>query len=299
MLKIKIKRFLKEEDKKVAVTAGQLLSNFNKYKENKIWIIFDTETTGLLAHKRQITEIAAVAVDPENLNSEISPDNVYHKKVNLTDETKKRIEDEKNHPEIIAKGGKSIEEILKMTDYWKDDADRIDESDAMREFNDFINKISTGKEVVLVAHNATFDRNFVSVRSSKYGIKALNPKTMNSLVFAREVFYPIIETVKELELKKKIAPKGIPSFTLGSLSRTLDISNKNWHAALADVQTLMQAMDKMTKIVEAHKNLDVRAGYEKGIKASRRSNAFSKSSLEKVKKNEKDAEKILSKITGK
>lgn len=294
MIKIKITgRQLNEEDIKAPVTAGDLLSRFDKYKD-KIWVIFDTETTGLLPHKRQIVEIAAMAVDPSDLNANIDSGMIYHKKINLTDETKKRMEQEKTHPQIVS--GKSIEEILKMTDYWKEDVDRNDEKEVLKGFNQFLEKVSSGKEIVLVAHNATFDREFVSVRSSKYGIKALNPKTMNSLIFAREVFYPIVETVKELQLKKKIAPKGIPSFTLGSLSNTLDISNKNWHAALADVQTLMQIMDKMVKIVENNKDVNVRAGLEKAMKASKRAEKFSQTSIAKVKKAEKGTEKFLTKM---
>lgn len=291
-LVIAFREFLKEEDSKIPVKAGDLLSDFEqKYILNKIWIIFDTETTGLLPHKRQITEIAGIAVDPSNL----SPESIetYHKKINLTDETKKRIEQEKKFPEIVK--SKSIEELLTMTDYYKQDAPRVEESVAMKEFNEFIKRVSSGKEVILAAHNATFDREFVSVRSSKYGISALNPRTFDSLTFSRKVFFPIIETTKNLEMITKMKPKGKVSYSLDTLAKLFDIKNKNWHAALADVKTLTEVMRNMLDFIRKNPDVDVRSSYEKSLKTARGLKAFSKGSSAKVKKQERDTERFLSK----
>lgn len=264
---------LHEEEKKAAVMMGELMKQLEIHS-HKIWVFFDTETTGIDPHSRQLTEIAAMAVKPDFSGGNAQTISQYHKKIELTPETKAGLE--KPYTPKNARD-KSPKEILQMTQYFTSKGEKVDEASALKGFIEYIKGLEKQGEVVLLAHNAQFDRKHVSVRSEKYGLEKLNNKTIDTLDLVYEFFYPLLIVAdKENLLSKLKSSYGKISFTMGTLTNALNINNKDWHTAIADVTALISVTQQIINRLQQERGLDVRAGYEKAKKAQLSRNAFSK-----------------------
>ncbi|HPC34634.1 MAG TPA: 3'-5' exonuclease [Candidatus Absconditabacterales bacterium] len=99
--------------------------------KNKYYIVLDIETTGLSKYKHQITEIAAIKFDGENVLDK------FHTLVNP----------QKNIPSMITKLTGITNEMVK-------DSPTI--SEVVPDFLNFI------QDNIIVAHNASFDLGFLS-----------------------------------------------------------------------------------------------------------------------------------------
>lgn len=272
-----IKEYLKlhEENKKAAVMLSELIKQLETNKD-KVWLFFDTETAGMDPHERQLTEIAGIAVKPDFSNGNAKIISQYHKKIELTPETKKQIE-QPFTPDPKQPNVKSVKDILQMTKYHTSKGEKTEEALAIKGFVDFVKENEKEGQVILVAHNANFDRKFVSVRSNLYGIEKLNNKTIDTLELVYEFFYPLLIVAdKENLMSKMKTAKGMPSFTLGTLTAALKIENKDWHNALADVNSLIGVTQEIVNYLKKQKDIDVRAGYEKSLKLQRARKAWGK-----------------------
>lgn len=251
------RKFLNEEEK--AVFLRDLTQGIQKYKDS-VWIFFDTETTGLKPEDAQLLEIAAVAVKSDLLD-DAGVIAKYHTKVTLTPETEKK----RKEPHVpLRPNDKSVEDLLSMTQYFdtKAGAKYIDEKDAIEGFYEFIKKMSSQGKVVLVAHNASFDNNFISGRGKVYSVPKLDYEVIDTLQVMEEVFYPLIQVVDEMGILPKIKTKFGVSFTLGNISKALDINVDDWHSALADVKMLIKITKAVVNLLEKNGDLDVSAGYK-------------------------------------
>ena len=270
-----IKKYLslQEEEKKAAVMVGELLKQLESHKD-KVWVFFDTETMGLDPHERQLIEVAAIAIKPDFVNGNAHTISTFHKKVDLTPETQELLK----QPHVPKRpNDKSPAELLQMTQYHTTKAPIGDEQSVLKEFIEYIQDLEKQGKTILVAHNAQFDRKFISVRSEKYGLEKLNTKTIDTLDLVYEFFYPLLIVAdKEDLLSKMKSAKGAASFTLGNLTNALNINNKNWHSALADVTALIDVTQQIIKRLQQNKDLDVRAGYEKSLMQLRNRKKFLK-----------------------
>lgn len=272
-----IKEYLKlhEENKKAAVMLSELIKQLETNKD-KVWLFFDTETAGMDPHERQLTEIAGIAVKPDFSSGNAKIISQYHKKIELTPETKKQIE-QPFTPDPKQPNVKSVKDILQMTKYHTSKGEKTEEALAIKGFVDFVKENEKEGQVILVAHNANFDRKFISVRSNLYGIEKLNNKTIDTLELVYEFFYPLLIVAdKENLMSKMKTAKGMPSFTLGTLTAALKIENKDWHNALADVNSLIGVTQEIVNYLKKQKDIDVRTGYEKSLKLQRARKAWGK-----------------------
>lgn len=209
---------------------------------------FDTETTGLHPSSSQIVEIAAVK-GPET----------FYRKIFLTPETEKQIQQQEQNPP----SGKSIKDLLKMTDY-DSGKPTSSEIEALRDFKNFVQGSS-----FLLAHNATFDMKMINERLKFYKESSLERiPVWDSLAFSRRFLLPFLMTLEEtasseesqkakdiLDVlttdywqpsgkRKKVSSK------LGDLSSALRGGISNWHQALADVQTLKSLVEEFFLIYQ-------------------------------------------------
>ncbi len=255
------KKFLIEQEEK-KVLLKDLMDGINKYKDS-VWVFFDTETTGLKPEDAQLLEIAAVAVKSD-LMDETGFISKFHTKVTLTPETEKK-RSEPHNP--TNPRDKSIDDLLKMTQYHNttSGAAYIEEKKALEDFFSFLDGLAEKGDIVLVAHNAKFDNNFISVRSKKYSISQTPRDVIDTLQVMEEVFYPLILVVDELGILPKIKTKFGVSFTLGNVSNALDINVDDWHSALADVKMLIKVTKSVLKYLEKNGEIDVTTGYKKAM----------------------------------
>ena len=151
-------------------------------------IVFDTETTGCTAYD-EICQIGAV----EYVNGEVS--RMFTRYVCPTCEM---------NPFAEQVHGLSL-------DFLRENG--LEPEEAMRQFFEFV-----GDDVLLVAHNATFDMRMVRQECRKFG-----------LAFAPQD----VETCDTLALSRRLRPD-LPSHKLSYLIGALDIDGVNSHDALDD-----------------------------------------------------------------
>lgn len=277
----KMKIILKEVTEKKPVSVAQLLKVIEDQKD-KTWVFFDTETTGLEPRTSQLTEIAAIAVDADFTKGGSQAIGQFHQKCALTPET------EILRKQPAAAGDKSVEDILQMNQYFTDNGSAtVSEEQAINNFVSFLNGLNSKKEVLLLAHNAKFDRKFISVRSKKYNIPDINYKTFDTLELAHTFYYPLLLVADKEGIIQKLSPKGKVSFTLGNITKALNIDNKNWHSALADTKMLVDMTKEVLIRLEKEKVLDVRAGYDSAMKKWR-----DRKNINKVKKKIQESEGV-------
>jgi DNA polymerase III alpha subunit (gram-positive type) len=255
------KKFLNEEESKVFLK--DLSSGIEKYKDS-VWIFFDTETTGLDGRNAQLLEVAAIAVRSD-LAEDAGIISQYHTKVNLTADTEKK----RAEPHIPKNPrDKSIDDLLKMTQYYSTSAGAkyIEEKEALQGFLNYLKSVSPEGKIVLVAHNAQFDKTFIDARNKLYGLPELKYEIIDTLQIMQEIFYPLLHVVDEMGILPKIKTKFGYSFTLGNISNALDIDVDDWHSALADVKMLIKVTRAVVKLLEKNGHLDVSTGYEVAMK---------------------------------
>jgi DNA polymerase III epsilon subunit-like protein len=212
---------------------------------------FDTETTGLHPKNSQIVEIAAIIGDEK-----------FYKKIHLTEETKNKIEQEKQNFVRKTKRDKTIEELLVMTGYHESASDCSEEK-ALQEFVEFCKKATA-----LLAHNASFDMRMINERCKKYGISTLQGfPVYDTLAFSRRFFIPALITIENTsknQNSRKKAKDILDKLTktyyksgqrlkiannLSSLIGALRGSVGNWHQAMADVEMLKDLVENFFKLM--------------------------------------------------
>lgn len=213
---------------------------------------FDTETTGLHPSRSQIVEIAAIIGAKK-----------FYKKIELTEETLKQIEDQKENFQKKSTKDKTIEELLQMSNYNEGNDQKSSEEDALKEFVLFVESAN-----ILLAHNASFDMRMVNVRCKKYGIEPIKGVPVyDSLAFSRRFFVPSLITIektsksalarqKAKDILDKITKQYYKSgqrmkvsSTLSSLIGALRGQIGNWHQAMADVEMLKDLIENFFKLM--------------------------------------------------
>ncbi|OEF98788.1 PolC-type DNA polymerase III [Desulfuribacillus alkaliarsenatis] len=149
------------------------------------YVVFDTETTGLSAIENSLTEIAAVKIKGNT----------------VIDEFQSLVKPRERIPE-------KLEKLTGITNVMVANAPPIDA--ILKQFVDFIG------DATLVAHNASFDLNFVNT-----SLRLINHQPLTN---------PVIDTVA---LARYLMP-GQKSYRLDALCKLVDVKLENHHRALFD-----------------------------------------------------------------
>lgn len=186
--------------------------------DKAVFTAFDTETTGTEAKAEKVVEIGCVKFD---IRGVIARYNVL-------------IDPEKPMPPEAGKVNQITDEML---------AGQPKFAEVLPDFLDFI------RNTVLVAHNASFDINFINCELERCGKTKLTNKVFDTLTFARETL------------------PGLQSYALQNLATQFGVQAVNAHRAEDDARVCMEFF----KIAVSHffeKNKDMLDYYKKDVDIS-------------------------------
>lgn len=254
------------------------LRDIIELSKDKVWIFFDTETTGLKseADYNQITQIAAIAVDIKGFEKGTEPVIIgkFNEKIALGGRTKGFMDWEKRKQAERAAAGeeskfKTIPQIFAMTGYGepKNPRKRLAKGlvGAPREYGsmeevmkNFVAFCDQFPNRVLVAQNAPFDVGYVNQMFTRIGLEPPSDVVMDTVKVFQKFLAPTVKKIKgRVEVGEEVTPedKAIldalttqttrgPSLTvsLGKLINAFKVENEGWHDALADVVMLMKVL---------------------------------------------------------
>jgi DNA polymerase-3 subunit epsilon len=176
------------------------------------FVAFDTETTGLDSNRDQIVEIAAIKFGLELGPTKASADPKVRPVI--LDTFSQLVKPDMFIPEEAMK-------IHGITDAMVENAPKI--QDVLPDFVRFC-----GLSTVLVAHNASFDLNFIKAATDAHNSPLLKNPVLDSLKIARKIM------------------NEAPSHQLGELAKRLrreiqvDLNGEKLHRALYDCQVLAE-----------------------------------------------------------
>jgi len=280
LLREYIRLKLIQENKLSGHTIEGILDLLDGYASNT-WIFFDTETTGMEPASAQLTEIGAIAVDPNTWDSEASVLGQFNEKIKLTSETEKLLNDpESEERQAWEKGNQSArrplkdpQAILSMTRYGEQGREYGDEQDILDKFFEFV---EGQPNPLLIAQNASFDLKFLNVRSDG---KLPKYPVLDTMQLMQYYLVPLLKTQTRAEegdpeaqelLDKLYVKKGnwgYHSTSMGVVSKAYGISIDDWHNALADVKMMMEMYRSVVDTIR--KGMDTDISKEQGKVMSR------------------------------
>jgi len=280
LLREYIRLKLIQENKLSGHTIEGILDLLDGYASNT-WIFFDTETTGMEPASAQLTEIGAIAVDPNTWDSEASVLGQFNEKIKLTSETEKLLNDpESEERQAWEKGNQSArrplkdpQAVLSMTRYGEQGREYGDEQDILDKFFEFV---EGQPNPLLIAQNASFDLKFLNVRSDG---KLPKYPVLDTMQLMQYYLVPLLKTQTRAEegdpeaqelLDKLYVKKGnwgYHSTSMGVVSKAYGISIDDWHNALADVKMMMEMYRSVVDTIR--KGMDTDISKEQGKVMSR------------------------------
>ena len=265
------KRKLLRESNLSGRTIEGLFELLDGYADNT-WIFFDTETTGFQPRSAQLTEIAAVAVDPNTWTADASVLGEFNEKIKLSQETLDTIETQSTEERDPKKMG--VTDILSMTRYGESGRNYGEEQDILDQFFEFV---ASFPNPLLVAQNAAFDMKFVNVRAD-----ASMPQypVLDTQQLMEYYLLPLLKTQTQAEggdeqaqelldsLYVKKRNWGYHSVSMGVVSNAYGINVDDWHNALADVRMMMEMYKNVVDTIRRGMGTDISA--EQGRTMSRK-----------------------------
>jgi len=269
LLREYIREMLKE-NKLSGRTIEGVLDLLGGYSNNT-WIFFDTETTGLQPSSSQLTEIGAIAVDPNTWNSDATILDQFNEKIKLTDESERLLNDPES-PERKAweKGNKGArnplkdpQAVLSMTRYGEKGRSFGDEQEVLDQFFKWCSGFSNP---LFIAQNASFDLKFLSVRS---GGKLPKYPALDTRELMEMYLVPLLKTQTKAEegdpaaqelLDKLYVNKGnwgYHSVSMGVVSKAYGINIDDWHNAIADVKMMMEMYRNVVETIRSGMGTDI------------------------------------------
>jgi len=224
---------------------------FNKLK-NSTLIFFDTETTGLDPRNNQLTEIAAQALQGPDFRVV----DTFDRKIDLTDETKKKIEEESQLPEDPKRW--TVQKALDYNRYSDNKLEAENEQKVLKDFSDFCDK----HNAYILGHNAKFDMHFVNSRGN---MNVKNQGVYDTMLFSRYFLIPAIKTLVEQGVEEEAArkeriydpKKEKMRSRLGDLLKAFSQDISGWHRAIDDVKStvkgFIEIMNYFQKYTDVHK----------------------------------------------
>jgi DNA polymerase III epsilon subunit-like protein len=275
LLREYIRQCLLQESKLSGRTIKGVLDLLDGYADNT-WIFFDTETTGIHPGSAQLTEIGAIAVDPNAWAADASVLGEFNEKIKLEQETLDKIARQKARgvEDEGARKKMSVTDILSMTRYGDSDGDYGLEQEVLDRFLEWIESFPNP---LLVAQNARFDMRFISVRSE--GELPTYP-VLDTQELMKLYLVPLLKTQAAAEggdtqaqelLDKLYVNKGnwgYHSVSMGVVSQAYGIDIEDWHNALADVKMMMEMYKSVVDTIRQGMEVDI--NQEQGKVLSRR-----------------------------
>lgn len=279
-------------------TSEELGADFSQFRsrveksKDKVWIFFDTETTGLKPEKdyNQVTQLAAIAVDTKNFQEGTEPEVIgqINVKINLSDRTLGFMDWEKRKQAERAAAGeeskfKTIPQIFSMTGYGvpRNPRKRMRKGvppefrfhsmeEALTKFNEFCEQYP---QRVMVAQNAPFDVGYLNHMYERAGLPVPQDAVLDTVAIFKKFLLPALKLfgqqkeqgvdLPESDLRilnslSAINKAGNPYYTvsLGKLIDAFNIENKGWHDALADVQMLMRVLRAVIIFLDTREDLN-------------------------------------------
>jgi DNA polymerase III epsilon subunit-like protein len=234
-----------------------------KSHADNTWIFFDTETTGMHPNSAQITEIGAIAVNPNSWENDATVLGQFNEKIKLGEDALETIAQQRADPESVK--GKSVQDLLSMTRYGEQGGEYGDEKEVLDRFFEFV---ASFPNPMLVAQNASFDLRFVNVRSG--GQLPSSYPVLDTMQLMKLYLIPLLKTQSKAEegdpeaqalLNKLYVRKGnwgYYSTSMGVVSNAYGIDIEGWHNALADVQMMMQMYKNVVATIRRGMNVDIR-----------------------------------------
>jgi len=264
LLREYIRHCLLTENKLSGRTIEGVLTLLDGYADNT-WIFFDTETTGMHPNTSQLTEIGAIAVNPNDWEANASVLGEFNEKIKLEQKTLDKIEKQKSKgiDDEGAKKKMSVTDILSMTRYGESGGSYGDEQAVLDNFFEFMDSFPNP---LLVAQNASFDLKFINVRSDgrlpKYPV-------IDTMQLMQYYLVPLLKTQVAAEegdpqaqdLLNKLYTKrgnwGYHSVSMGVVSKAYGISIDDWHNALADVKMMMEMYRNVVDTIRRGLEVDI------------------------------------------
>jgi DNA polymerase III epsilon subunit-like protein len=243
---------------------SQFLELLQSHKDD-IWIVFDTETTGLMYKEDYVqpTQIACLAFDTkgfaEGTQPEPIPDGVFDVKVKLQDASLARKKAEKENPEL---SNYPIAKIFSMTRYGEKKGNYVTPEQAINSFEKYIDKMESAArsgKVLFIAQNSPFDIGILNACYKRIGRQPPNIETWDTKAATHYYLHPIAKALKDnpeateedIRIVTSLLMKnGGLSSSLGQLIKAFDIQNKGWHNAMADVQMTMDILYNIVNYVK-------------------------------------------------
>lgn len=242
------KKYVEEGYDTKGKSLEQVISELQEMSKST-FVYFDTETLGINLKNDQITQIAyaiykngqesgligkiaSLTDETKERFIEDTPENLRWKEQNKNysislQKKKKESEEKLNSGQITDKEAETIKReiehlekdikmatdpkyILQYTGY-DESAATVTEEEMLKEF--LFNVINKNKDLVLVAHNISFDYRAINTRAEKYGlpqiIEGKNVKTLlDTLKICKSVYVPALENLlKKLDEEIKILNK--------------------------------------------------------------------------------------------
>ena len=270
LIRAYVRSRLLNENKLSGRTIEGILSLLDGYASNT-WIFFDTETTGMHPGSAQLTEIGAIAVDPNTWDSEASVLDQFNEKISFTEETDRLMNDpESKERQTWEKTNqqsrrplKEPQDVLAMTRYGEKGRSYGEEQETLEQFFDWADQFPNP---LFIAQNASFDLKFLNVRS---GGKLPKYPVLDTMQLMQYYLIPLLKTQVKAEegdpaaqelLDKLYIKKGnwgYHSSSMGVVSKAYGINIDDWHNALADVKMMMEMYRNVVETIRKGMGTDI------------------------------------------
>ena len=275
------RKFINERSVSPSFYPPQFSAMISKLKDlaQHNWIFFDTETTGLpnkdgsVPNFVQITQLAAIAYEPNSLEQMPSPvnDGMFNIKIVLTPDTEAEIQRQQAQLDAGTYQGDpkySIPGLLDMNDYYGGDGvPRVNQAEGADMFNKYIQAQKTASptgKIVFWAHNSPFDAKMTNLFYQRAGLQSPDIAVVDSIAIIDNYLKAVLQYVQKNESEMNAEDKHIiDSITaisykgneylasrLGMMATAFEIDNESWHEATADIGMTMEVLYKTLEYLQ-------------------------------------------------
>jgi DNA polymerase III epsilon subunit-like protein len=237
------------ENKMWYKTIPQIL-NWLEEKSKLPFICVDVETTGLGGPKKeQLTQVSGMVIYYDFNSNTFKEVSTFDEKIKLTPEIKTRFK----QPD----GGNR--KVLSFNHYGSGNYKYKLESEVL---DNFFNWIENYSPSLLVAQNAQFDMEMLSMRSN-FKIK---DEVFDTKMLIQLYFLPLIQKLAETDSKYKemvnfigTSPRdaGLISSSMSKIGPALGVNMSGYHDALTDIKIMMGMFMNIVDILKDNKNVDI------------------------------------------